>query len=272
MELRVLFWNCYSKPLTTHLARLVETTRANVVAVAEWGGTDMELEACVSTVRPFRFIGGMSGSVRMVVHPDELEIDGQVDHPRYSILSSAYPARPKLILAVVHLRSKLRSTPADQTLAATHVMEVLRRVETASEHSRTIVFGDFNMNPFEDGMMVANGFNSSSTLWTTRNESRVADHVEYPQFYNPMWSHFGDRTPGPPGTYYFNDGAICYYWNMLDQVLLRPSVAEALTELRILDSDGKEPLVTKNGLPSERISDHLPLFFVIDWDKIKESL
>jgi hypothetical protein len=78
-----------------------------------------------------------------------------------------------------------------------------------------------------------------------------------------MWGCFGDRTPGPPGTHFHPtpDGT---YWHLFDQVLLRPSLMDALAEVRILDGDGQEPLVSKNGRPSAAISDHLPIFFRLD--------
>ena len=51
-------------------------------------------------------------------------------------------------------------------------------------------------------------------------------------------------------------------WEMFDQVLLRPSLMDGLEDLRILDHDGVESLLTKNGLPdSENGSDHLLILF-----------
>jgi hypothetical protein len=51
-----------------------------------------------------------------------------------------------------------------------------------------------------------------------------------------------------------------YFWAIYDQVLLRPSLAPALTEVSILDHDGQESLLTANGLPDiANASDHLPL-------------
>ena len=52
---------------------------------------------------------------------------------------------------------------------------------------------------------------------------------------------------------------------MYDQVLLRPELMNTLRDLRILTSDGVEPLVTPNGTPKKsNASDHLPLFFQLE--------
>ncbi len=75
-----------------------------------------------------------------------------------------------------------------------------------------------------------------------------------------MWGLFGDRTPGPAGTYYHAASGLSHYWHMFDQVLLRPDLMDSLAEVRILDSDGQESLLTDAGNPrSSTASDHLPL-------------
>jgi hypothetical protein len=81
-----------------------------------------------------------------------------------------------------------------------------------------------------------------------------------------MWGCFGDRTPGPAGSYYYNDSApLVYFWNIFDQVLLRPELMESLKELKILDSDGEQLLVNERGRPNaSELSDHLPLLFRLD--------
>ncbi len=53
-----------------------------------------------------------------------------------------------------------------------------------------------------------------------------------------------------------------YFWNMYDQVLVRPALIDHLSEVRILDHDGTESLLTPGGLPGRADgSDHLPLLF-----------
>jgi hypothetical protein len=52
---------------------------------------------------------------------------------------------------------------------------------------------------------------------------------------------------------------------MYDQVLLRPGLAEKLNDLRIIDHDGMESLLTRYKLPKTSVgSDHLPITFNLD--------
>ncbi|MGH7172858.1 MAG: hypothetical protein ACRELG_21465, partial [Gemmataceae bacterium] len=99
----------------------------------------------------------------------------------------------------------------------------------------------------------------------TRADRTVAER-SYRLFYSPMWGCFGDRTPGPAGTYFYSaSGPSGYFWNMFDQVLLRPALMDHLVELRILDGDGQESLLTGRGRPrASELSDHLPLLVRLD--------
>ncbi|MBN9119088.1 MAG: hypothetical protein J0I06_07995 [Planctomycetes bacterium] len=82
-----------------------------------------------------------------------------------------------------------------------------------------------------------------------------------------MWSALGDRSPGPPGTYYRSpSGSVNYFWNTYDQVLLRAELMHHLRGVRVPDSDGVDSLLTAHGLPDSTTgSDHLPLVFTLDW-------
>jgi hypothetical protein len=78
---------------------------------------------------------------------------------------------------------------------------VVRDVEKRVGHDRTIVVGDLNMNPFDAGIVGAEGLNAVMTKQIASQGGRKVDAVRYPFFYNPMWSHFGDSTHEeyPPG-------------------------------------------------------------------------
>ena len=59
---------------------------------------------------------------------------------------------------------------------------------------------------------------------------------------------------------------VTYYWNMFDQVLIRPSLIDCFRNdsLKILDSDGMQSL-TRTGRPEQgAASDHLPILFGLE--------
>jgi len=61
-------------------------------------------------------------------------------------------------------------------------------------HSRTFLAGDFNMDPYDDGMLGAGALHGMMTRRTALLGSRIVDGGRYHMFYNPMWGFMGDRT------------------------------------------------------------------------------
>jgi hypothetical protein len=63
------------------------------------------------------------------------------------------------------------------------------------------------------------------TKATANKRERTVGGQPYGCFYNPMWGHFGDRTPDPPGTYYYSRGAnFSYFWHMFDRAPIGPDL------------------------------------------------
>jgi len=185
------------------------------------------------------------------------------------------PGREELTLFVVHFASKRYRSDESQRLAVPGFSQEIRLLEQEAGHGRTLLVGDLNMNPYELGIVGAEGLNAVMTREIAYLGSRTIDGRDYPFFYNPMWNHFGDaghdvHPPGSPehapaGTcYYPSAESRWYFWNMFDQVLLRPTLLPFFKNeaVRILVTDGNTSLLTEKGLPDRRaISDHLPLLF-----------
>jgi hypothetical protein len=158
-------------------------------------------------------------------------------------------------------------TEADRASLAQGIAADIAGVERLLRHRRTVVVGDFNMNPFEQGMVEARALHALMTRPLAQTIHRLEQRGRYPCFYNPMWSYFGDRPSRPPGTYFFSNtlSSTNHFWNIYDQVLLRPEVMDKLSHLEILDSDGQVSLLTRFGRPNRAVlSDHLPLLFRLD--------
>lgn len=135
-------------------------------------------------------------------------------------------------------------------------------VERKVDSNLTVLTGDFNMNPFEKGMMAATTIHSYPTKFEASKEKRTVKRREYKMFYNPMWSFFGDNDT-PTGTYHYSGASyLNLYWNIFDQVLVRPSLMNNISpkDINIL-TNIKDNMLIYNGKPS--VSDHLPLLFKI---------
>ena len=190
------------------------------------------------------------------------------DGDKVTMRELALAGKRPILIAGVHLASKLHLRDSDQAALGFAVARTINHHEKQAGHDRTVVAGDFNMNPFEAGLVATpGGFNAAASRGVVRKTRRV-QREEYPFFYNPMWNHFGDQGRNPPGTYYRQGSSPTeYFWNMYDQVLVRPSLMKAFPEdeLIILTAVEGHSLVNRNGRPNLRAaSDHLPLLFALN--------
>ena len=170
-----------------------------------------------------------------------------------------------ILLSVTHFPSKMNWRESSQAAECAELSRSIREIEKEIGYSRTVLVGDLNMNPFEEGMVNANGLNGVMARSIAQRKTRTVRERHYPFFYNPMWSLLGDASPGPPGTYYYSSSEhTAFFWHMFDQVLIRPDLLENFSnnDLKILSSDEKISFLSPNGFPNKKIaSDHLPIVF-----------
>jgi endonuclease/exonuclease/phosphatase family metal-dependent hydrolase len=177
------------------------------------------------------------------------------------------PGAPlSLLLVGVHFRSLLHQRTDSQQLEATVLAGDIRKLEERVGHTRTLVIGDLNMDPFDAGVVGATGLHAVAVAEVASRGSRTVGRRSYDFFYNPTWGHMSDRQSGPPGTFFRKSSEqLSYFWHSLDQVLLRPSLISMFDKadgLRILETAGAVSLVTSRGRPS--VSDHLPLLLSLN--------
>jgi endonuclease/exonuclease/phosphatase (EEP) superfamily protein YafD len=263
----ILFWNVGATSRREQIADLAVNYDVDVVLLAEVADTPFELlqslnriSTSYSYVKP---LGNNRFSI-FVRFPEEF-IGTLREDNRWTIRRLNPPGLDELLLAVVHLPSKKDWSEGSQSQECNRLAEDIRGAEENAGHRSTVLVGDFNMNPFENGMISARELHAVMDRRIARGGNRTVQGQIYPFFYNPMWSRFGDGSPGPPGTFYHRRSEHnVYFWNMFDQVLIRPSLLDRfnLEHLAIIDHTGEQKLLTGNGRPNRKVgSDHLPILF-----------
>jgi len=270
-SIRFLLWNIDENPIEKRIGRLIESLNIDVLALVEPGELLERDQITLDSGETLKRVSDSVSRFALFSRAEDTTFTTLLGDHRWLIMKSTFGSAPDINLVVSHLPSKTNANDHCLTNAAIELNRDILDCEARAGHARTILLGDLNMNPFETGVATNQGFNATSTKHVAQMETRTVQRRKYPLFYNPMWSMFGDRTPGPPGSYYRASGeAISYRWNIYDQVLLRPKLMEALDELRFLDSDGVESLLTVSGIPNRKYaSDHLPLFFSLNLDAIR---
>lgn len=262
-----LFWNLNRKPLQQIVANLVLHYEVDVLMLVE---CSIEPSVLLKTLNQHRrseyhYAPGICKKVEIFTRYPRQFIEPIYEEDRLTIRNLKLPGAIDLLLAVTHFPSKLYWSDASQTAESIELANSIRLAEEQVGHFRTVLVGDLNMNPFEDGVVSANGLHGVMSRNIAEKGTRVVQRKEYPFFYNPMWGLFGDATPGPPGTYYHSRSEHkVFFWNIFDQILIRPDLLPLFSneDLEMVTSDGDTSFLSSQGVPDANIaSDHLPIFF-----------
>jgi hypothetical protein len=268
--LTFLFWNLAKRDIGHIVSALVLENKVDILLLAE------------STLAPANLLRMLNptGSVRFNFVPPPRQTDTKIDiffgfhqnfiQPKEDIRRATIrvvklPGRTEFLLCGVHFQSALVWNDESQALESARLNTTIRETEKREGHTRTLVVGDLNMNPFALGVTSASGFNAVMTREVALRGTRRLSDEDHPFFFNPMWGHFGDGESGPAGTFYHNPNEYAsIYWHMLDQVLVRPELVPyfELPSLKILTDYSAGPLIGQNGRPSA--SDHLPIIFKLN--------
>lgn len=271
--MNILFWNINKKDtFIKTIAEIVREENIDIVAFAEFPqGSDAAFE---------RELVRVSSSFKHLepVTPGKVEIfykAGVVD------ISYAYNGRRITIdrvhsridhedyyFAFCHLKDSLITDKKQLPGYARHTVREIVDFEKEYRSKRTIVCGDFNMDPYEPSMLEHDGFNAMLTSAIAMKHQRNVEGQSFEMFYNPMWGLYGDLyAQDVADTYYYAPGQpIQPYWHIIDQVILRPDVIPVFdkSQLKIVAKGQNYNLLNRNDNISDLYSDHLPIKFTLN--------
>ena len=276
--MRFLFWNANRAGALPSIGRLVEAQSVDTLILAECPVEEAamleHLNGLPSQASGLAFWSSspiVKTSLKIYTRAPKDRfgmIDGVPDTSHFLLRQITADDGNKYVLAAVHLISPMWASAETQRQGTADAAKEVRRAESIIEKDvrRSIVVGDFNLDPFDPGVANANRFHGVMSREEASQERRLVLGKPYEFYYNPMWGLLGDREGRPPGTYYYLDGIDCLFWHMFDQVLVRPSLISAFKEktLAVLDHDGRASLLTSRGRPNPDVCDHLPLVFSMD--------
>lgn len=267
--LRFLFWNIARSTDEDLVARAARSNEADVLILAECEIMPARLLEALNRDAPdYQYAPGQCERLRFFSNFDSGFLRPSYETARVSIRRLSLPGRDQVTLVGAHLPSKLHFSAGSQVFGCMELNQIIEEEETKAGHKRTILMGDLNMNPFEMGVAASGGLHAVMSRQVALRRSRTVQEQTYSFFYNPMWSHFGDRGAGPSGTYYYEKAEhLNYFWNIFDQVLLRPELLSGFQPdgVRIITSIEDLSLLDEDGIPDkEHGSDHLPVLLELN--------
>jgi endonuclease/exonuclease/phosphatase family metal-dependent hydrolase len=264
-----LFWNTGRRPLVKLVADAARLFRVDILILAECSisGADL-LTALNRTSADYQLTFSASDSIRVLTRLHAEFLSPAAESDRYSIRRLRLPGQQELLLAIAHLPSGRFFSSESRSLVCIELARLVVEEEQKAGHDRTIVVGDLNLNPFDLGVVAANGLHGVMTRKLAARGSRIVQRKKFPIFYNPMWRFFGENAGGPSGTYYYERAEhVVYFWNIFDQILVRPTLIDCFEDddLQIIDAVGQVKLTRADGRPNSNVgSDHLPILFEMD--------
>ncbi|WP_157504585.1 endonuclease/exonuclease/phosphatase family protein [Dyadobacter beijingensis] len=264
--MKIVFWNVYKKDLTNELAILAQEIDPDILFLAECTMNVADVLNSLNRLRTSYFFNydPICLKIHMFSKFRDKFVKPITGSLRYTVRNVKIPLYPSFNLMCLHFQSKQNWDAPSQAAHSATMSTVIKEFEGKTKSSNSIIIGDFNMNPFEPGMIQTTGFHSTMSKSIAQRKSRIVDGHEYPFFYNPMWSFFGDEGKGDVnGTFYSSRSQpINYFWSIFDQVLIRPDLIPYLEDdgVKIITEFGvAKKLLKPNETIDDAISDHLPI-------------
>lgn len=274
--IRCLFWNInYKNSPFENIIRDI-SKEIDILILAEAENIDYTIVENLTKLKHIKSISALDhGALTPAIFSSEngfnLTHINTAISKRLIFYNLSCPGAQDLLLCGIHFPSKLEYNTETQEEIANAYIGWINEIEEGLNTKRTIVVGDFNMNPFELGMIKPKTFNATLSKEMAKTSPRTFHYGKYDFFYNPMWNFMGDHrfsssTPKLPGSYYFysTTDVKIIYWNVFENVLLRPDVIDNidLSTLAIPTNVGGHQLADANyEIDLVNYSDHLPLIF-----------
>jgi hypothetical protein len=152
---------------------------------------------------------------------------------------------------------------------AQNVSDLFRKTEEDVFHEnefKSIVLGDFNLQPYSYGIAGILGFNATMSILKAKKRYRLVQGKKHYFYFNPMWKIMGDNKT-IQGTYYGENDqqGLSMYWYSFDEVLIRPYFINKFNweYFGVVEKTDEHKFIKNNKINGFEYSDHLPLKFEI---------
>lgn len=266
-----LFWNIYKKDLSEQIYQLCVLHDIDVLMLCECTIKSDDLLKRLNhsdKIYTYNPITGVD-NIKIFTKFETRYIHTIGEENRITARNIALPDKDNITLIVAHFSSKTHQNEYSQYADAVEISRFVTYIEKQQGHNRTILCGDFNMNPFEIGMVQANGLHTVMEKQIALKMNRIIKGKIYPFFYNPMWGFLGDLGRGNvSGTHYYTSAQhVSYHWHLFDQIIMRPELIPIFDDnsLDIITKINNEDLLSRNGIINKtKFSDHLPIKFTFN--------
>lgn len=276
--MNILFWNTYrnkhQKNIDSSIIELINQNNCDIIFLAEY--VDELTELCfnlnLTSKETYKILPNNKGCDHIKgLIKKKYRICSLLETSRYQILKLETTSY-KMILAAIHNHSKLHSSEEKQKDTLSSLHQDIKEQEMIHNTKNSIIIGDLNVNPFDSVCIAANSLFAIPYKSELKTPTAIRNGKTYEKFYNPSWKFLGNNELPYTSYRYDNGEFIDYYWNMFDQVIIRPCLIDAFDNenFKIITHTNNHELVLNEKPNKNNYSDHLPIFCKFEEDKINE--
>lgn len=250
--------------------QVILENNVDVLALAEAEKLDIN-----SLINSLKLHGYRWKTVEVCPGPDirllakrEVSISVHIEDKRFSSYK-LFSGQTMYLLHVVHLHSSLHLAESARYDKILNVSRVLKKIEDdlfRNEEYKSMIVGDFNLQPYSRGVSGIYGFNATMSACKAMKKSRIVDGETKYFYFNPVWKLMGDNR-NVQGTYYNNNDqqGKSIFWYSFDQLLIRPYFIEKFNwnYFDIVEQTKDFQFIRHEVIDKHQYSDHLPLKFEI---------
>jgi len=238
--MNILFWNLNKKDLTDVIKEIAEKYDIDIFVFCEYAIDD------------YKFITSLNNQSKIFNEVENydlnrLKVFSSIDTKKFKPLEFSdfwgiYEVErtgyPKFILTTVHLPSKMWFTSDSQSTEIEFLSDDIKESVDKTNNKNVVLLGDFNVNPFEKGMITTKGLHSTMDKRIALTGGRKVQNRFFEFYYNPMWNFLG----------------------------FSPSLVNFINikDIEIVIKTKSFNLVNNNARIDKKYSDHLPLKFTIN--------
>ena len=270
VNIKYIFWNIKGKNLFEPIVRLILENNIDIIALTE---TDLlDVHCLINELRlnnqDWKLVEICPVSDTKLLAKRDIRTLVHEESKRFSTYK-LYNENDLYLLNVLHLDSAMYKDEYARSQKATNISQILRKTEESmfkNEEYKTITIGDFNLQPYSQGVIGYYGFNATMSKSKAKNISRKVDDEQKYFYFNPMWKLMGDNRL-VQGTYYNNSDQQdrSMFWYTFDQLLIRPFLIDKFNWdfFDIIEGTRNYSFIRNGIINKTQYSDHLPLKFEI---------
>lgn len=269
--INILFWNIYKKNLINVLAEIIMENQIDIIAMAECENLDVQTLLNHLHAREYFMklveICPENEDIK-VLAKNCIKITPKEENKRFSTYQ-VWNNEDLVLLSVLHLDSGLFKEESARNIRAERISKQIEKIELevyGDNERKGIVIGDFNLQPYSDGIANVFSFNATRSISKAKKVYREVDKEKCWFYFNPVWKLMGDNAL-VQGSYYSNEDGQdkSIFWYAYDAVLLRPYFIDRFNwdNFRYIFRTENHALVSAETINKKDYSDHLPILFEI---------